>query len=321
MKRCPKCYSSFPDAEQFCELDGTTLVPDYPDSNPDRSVAREDWDQHVENAAVVPAYAYQASPEQRLRQSWKLLTVAAIAALAAGMVLFVVYQRMSRGIPAQSSEQTGSNEVATQQQVPLLPFRPSPSITPSPEPSPSPSAMPSPAVQAESARVALSSSPVSTGGDEKTRRGQVTIHIIVANRIALVLPALANPSGTAREYSIYGSELPVRKRWRTAPIICGRYAYCMLSAVCRCLLFAVCCLLSAVCCLLSTVYLLSHITRFEQGIVSEGSESFSGRAFCNISSSNSAVMSRLVSSGSRAPCVEFFLTYRLASSWAKARAT
>jgi len=37
--------------------------------------------------------------------------------------------------------------------------------------------MPSPAVQAESARVALSSSPVSTGGDEKTRRGQVTIRL------------------------------------------------------------------------------------------------------------------------------------------------
>ena len=183
MKRCPKCYSSFPDAEQFCELDGTTLVPDYPDSNPDRSVAREDWDQHVENAAVVPAYAYQASPEQRLRQSWKLLTVAAIAALAAGMVLFVVYQRMSRGIPAQSSEQTGSNEVATQQEVPLLPLRPSPSITPSPEPSPSPSAMLSPAVQAESARVALSSSPVSTGGDEKTRRGQVTIQLTNGTRV------------------------------------------------------------------------------------------------------------------------------------------
>jgi len=37
--------------------------------------------------------------------------------------------------------------------------------------------MPSPAVQAESARVALSSNPVSTGGDEKTRRGQVTIRL------------------------------------------------------------------------------------------------------------------------------------------------
>ena len=183
MKRCPKCYSSFPDSEQFCELDGTTLVADYPDSNPDRSVAGGDWDRHVENAAVAPAYAYQASPEERLRQSWKLLAVAAIAALAAGMVLFVVYQRMSRGIPAQSSEQTGSSEVATQQQVPLLPFRPSPAITPSPEPSPSPSAIPSPAVQAEPARVALSSSPVSTGGDEKTRRGQVTIQLTNGTRV------------------------------------------------------------------------------------------------------------------------------------------
>jgi hypothetical protein len=66
-----------------------------------------------------------------------------------------------------------------QQQIPLLPLRPSPSVSasPSPEPSPSPSVMPSPAVQAESERVALSSSPVSTGGDEKTRRGPITIQL------------------------------------------------------------------------------------------------------------------------------------------------
>ncbi len=178
MKRCPKCYSSFPDTEQFCELDGTTLVADYSDSNPDLSATREQWDRQVGNSAVLGGRGYQASPEERLRQNWKILTIAAVAALAAGMVLFVVYQRTSREIPGQSSEQTGSNAVVTQQQVPLLPFRPSPSITPSPSPGPSasPSEMPSPAVQTESARVALSSSPVSTGGDEKTRRG-VTIQL------------------------------------------------------------------------------------------------------------------------------------------------
>jgi hypothetical protein len=179
MKRCPKCDSSFPDTEQFCELDGTTLVADYSDSNPNALAASEQWDRQVENSPVLGARGYPVSPEERLRQNWKILTVAAVVALAAGIVLFVAYLRIGRGIPEQSSAQTGSNQVATQQQVPLLPFRPSPSSSPSPspEPSPSPSQMPSPAVQTESARVALSSSPVSTGGDEKTRRGQVTIQL------------------------------------------------------------------------------------------------------------------------------------------------
>lgn len=179
MKRCPKCYSSFADTEQFCELDGTTLVADYSDSNPNLSATREQWDRQVENSAVLGARGYQASPEERLRQNWKVLTIAAVAAVAAGIVLFVVYQRMSREIPGQSSEQTGSNGVVAQEQVPLLPFRPSPPTTPSPSPEPSatPSEMPSPAVQTETARVALSSSPVSTGGDEKTKRGQVTIQL------------------------------------------------------------------------------------------------------------------------------------------------
>jgi hypothetical protein len=185
MKRCPQCYSSFPDTEQFCELDGTTLVVDYSDRDPNPAAAREQWDQQAGNTPVLGTLTYPVSPGERLRQNWKVLTIAAVATLAAGMVLFVVYQRLGRGIPAQSSEQTVSNQIATQQQVPLLPFRPSPSVTPSPspEPSPSPSETPSPPVQTEPARVALSSSPVSTGGDEKTKRGQVTIQLMNGTKV------------------------------------------------------------------------------------------------------------------------------------------
>lgn len=180
MKRCPKCYSSFPDTEQFCELDGTTLVRDYSDSNPNLSAPGEQWDRQAGGLPVLGARGYQVSAEERLRQNWKLLAIAAVAAMTAGIVLFLVYQRMGRGIHEQTSEQTGSSAAVTQEQVPLVPFRPSPfsSPSPSPEPSPSPSEMPSPAVKTESARVALSSSPVSTGGDEKTRRGQVTIQLM-----------------------------------------------------------------------------------------------------------------------------------------------
>jgi hypothetical protein len=61
---------------------------------------------------------------------------------------------------------------------------------------------------------------------------------------------------------------------------------------------------AAVYCLLLAV----HITMSENIIDGRGGGSFSGRAFCNTSSSNSAVISRLVSSGSKAGCSECFLT-------------
>ncbi len=58
--------------------------------------------------------------------------------------------------------------------------------------------------------------------------------------------------------------------------------------------------MSTVCCF--------YISMSELTIDGEQGESFSGRAFCNISSSNSAVISRLVSSGSKAACAECSLT-------------
>jgi hypothetical protein len=192
MKHCPECDSSFPDTAQFCELDGTTLVADYSDGNPDVPASPADrgpqtgapgdatslgW--QTGSSAGVGAGGYQVSRDGPLRQDWKILTIIVVAGVAISMVLFVVYQQITRQIPGQRSNEPPSNQAVTQQQIPLVPFRPSPSASasPSPEPSPSPSAMPSPAVQAESARVALSSSPLSTGGGEKTRRGQLTIRL------------------------------------------------------------------------------------------------------------------------------------------------
>jgi hypothetical protein len=178
MKRCPECDSSFPDTDQFCELDGTTLVADYSDSNPDASAG---WgSQTASPVGLAGAGGYRVSRDGPLREKWTILTFVAVAIVAIGIVLFVVYLRITRETPGQSANESTSNGTVAQQQIPLLPSRPSPSVSPSPspEPSPSPSVMPSPGVQAESARVAaLSGSPVSTGGDEKTRRGQVTIRL------------------------------------------------------------------------------------------------------------------------------------------------
>jgi cytoskeletal protein RodZ len=169
MKRCPECHSSFPDTDQFCELDGTTLVAEYSDSN----LVAGDWTEQELRAVLVAD-----ARNHRRRENWQTLALVTVAAVAIGLVLFLVYQGMTR--EAQDSfNEPSTNMAIAQQQLPLPPLRSVPiaSASPSSEPSPSPSSMSSPAVQAESARAALSSSPVSTGGDEKTRRGQVTIRL------------------------------------------------------------------------------------------------------------------------------------------------
>ena len=186
MKHCPKCDSSFPDTEQFCELDGTTLVADYSESNPDLLVLPADQDPQTGSpAGVMGARGYQVSRDGPPQEKWKILAIIAVAGVVIAMVVFVIYLQITRETPGQSSNESTSNEAVTRQQRDLPPLRPSPSVSesPSPEPSPSPSAMPSPAVQAESTRVALSSSPVSTGGDEKTRGGQVTIRLTSGNTV------------------------------------------------------------------------------------------------------------------------------------------
>ncbi|MDQ3667650.1 MAG: hypothetical protein M3410_13965 [Acidobacteriota bacterium] len=177
MKRCPECDSSFPDTDQFCELDGTQLVSDYSDSS-GLSVPFEDpVPEPVNPRGVVGASGYQHSRDAQLPQNWKILAIVAVAGVAIGIVLFIVYWRITREAPGPSAD--ASKEAITQPQIPLLPSQPPPFASASPlaEPSPSPSAMQSPAAQADPARASLSSSPISTGGNEKNKRGPVTIRL------------------------------------------------------------------------------------------------------------------------------------------------
>ena len=155
MKRCPECDSSFPDTDKFCEFDGTTLVADYSES--------------------AVADNYQASREESAQGNWKTLAIIGVAGMALGVVLFVVYQRMTSEPPAQSSNEPTANQAVVQPPAPLISFPPSISVSPSPTPEPSPSPSPTPS-PAEPARVTLSSSPLSTGGDDKAR-GQFTIQL------------------------------------------------------------------------------------------------------------------------------------------------
>jgi len=168
MKRCPECHSIFPDADHFCELDGTILVTE--DSY--RNLVASDRIEQETRAALAPAVR-----DPRRHQYWPTLALLGVAAVAIGLVLFLVYQGLTREAQNSTSEPS-TNTAVTQQQIPLPPLRSVPvaSASPSTEPSLSPSALPSPAVHAESVRAGLSSSPVSTG-DEKNKRGEVTIRL------------------------------------------------------------------------------------------------------------------------------------------------
>ena len=172
MKRCPECDSFFPDVDQFCELDGTPLVTDDSDSG---AVVRDRTEQKVNKG--TPSAVGEAARESD--GSWKTMAIVAVAGVAIGVALFLIYYAMTREAPRESSNESPSNSSIMQQQGPLLPSLPSPvaSASPSAESSPSPSARPSPSAQADSARVESSSSPVSTGGDEKTGRGPITIRL------------------------------------------------------------------------------------------------------------------------------------------------
>ena len=151
MKRCPECNSVFPDAEQFCELDGTLLVTvdETPDSLP------------VDRAGVVP------QPQSSLG----LLPIGVLAGIILGGLLVLFYFAMSRQTAQENSNVTSSSSSAPQQEF-LNPRQPARTATadaspePSAEPSPSPS-IETPSPQSSSPQVELSNSPVSTAAGAK----------------------------------------------------------------------------------------------------------------------------------------------------------
>jgi hypothetical protein len=143
MKHCPKCKSSFPDTDQFCKRDATTLVANNPDT----------------------------------RKALAVLAVV-VAAMALG-ILLVACQPSSKETTANSSSPSSNQPLAQQVVSPPPPLLPSASAsaTPSPSPSPSPTPTPTPAVKAEPARVALSTGPIAATADAGNKRGPVTIRL------------------------------------------------------------------------------------------------------------------------------------------------
>jgi cytoskeletal protein RodZ len=155
LKRCPECNSYFPDAEQFCELDGTPLV----------------------NAEDAPNPLPAAVPQPK--SNLTLLPIGVLIGVLLGVLLVVVYFAMSRQTAPETSNTNSSSSSAQQQIInprqPAPPADASPSLEPSVEPSASPSETPSP--QSSPAQTELSSSnPISTAPGAKSS-GPVVIRL------------------------------------------------------------------------------------------------------------------------------------------------
>ena len=156
MKRCPECNSLFPDAEHFCEVDGTPLV--------------------TVDAAPNPL---PVVPHQQANQ-W-LLPIGLLAGIFLGILLFLVYFALSRQT-AQEDSSTSSSSANTRQQEFPQPLQPAPRATASPseepsvEPSPSPSIEETPSPQISSAPVESNSNPISTAGGRGS--GPVVIRLV-----------------------------------------------------------------------------------------------------------------------------------------------
>ena len=142
MKRCPICNNTYPDSEQFCEGDGNHLV------------------------AIKP-------PADN-----SLIAVVAVLGLIIGVLISVGYLLFSR-INKHPEEQyaiTTPQSSQTPQPRPVE-ANPLPSESPSEEPSPSPTESPSPSPQSTTAKIELSSSPISTASGAKEKSGPVIIKL------------------------------------------------------------------------------------------------------------------------------------------------
>src|SRR5215213_4478052 len=160
LKRCPECNSFFPDAEKFCEFDGTPLVNVDDASSP----------LPVNRTRVVPHPISSGS----------LLTIGALAGVLLGVLLFLVYFAMSRQTAPENSNTTSSSSSAPQEFP--RPLQPAPLATASPsvEPSVEPSASPSvetPSPQNSSVPIESSSNPISTAAGAKGS-GPVVIRLV-----------------------------------------------------------------------------------------------------------------------------------------------
>mgnify|MGYP003575212520 FL=1 len=140
MKRCPQCLFIYPDSDERCDFDQTSLV--------------------VFNESEI-----DSAPQPR-RSHVKLLSIAVAAIVLLGVIAFLFFN--SRRNTAQT--ESFSVPIVVSQEPALVPSpSPSPSVSPSPSPSPSPKASPT---RIATSHTTTSRDPVSTSGPGiGTRRG------------------------------------------------------------------------------------------------------------------------------------------------------
>lgn len=127
MKRCPQCQFIYPDADDVCHFDQTSLVP-----------AAEAEIAALTNTPVRPALSDLAATHSKKfekRKNKKALPVAAALGLLLGIVIFGVYfavrkQMYQTGNQPQATSFITPQPVTAQTPVPL----PSPQVAESPSP-------------------------------------------------------------------------------------------------------------------------------------------------------------------------------------------
>jgi cytoskeletal protein RodZ len=189
MKHCPQCSFLYLDSDLLCDLDQTPLVADHFAD----AAALEHSEQKGEKLPLTAAVHQQ-------KVHLKTLSAAIIASLIIGLVLLLSYQRMrieanqapptsqAKTSPAQASQasrvaqiaQQASNEVATKAALAQQESGASVSrdnTSPSAESSSSSTSRTTPNTRPDSARLRVSSNPVSTGDVAKPGSGPVTIRL------------------------------------------------------------------------------------------------------------------------------------------------
>jgi cytoskeletal protein RodZ len=154
MKRCPQCLFLYPDSDEKCDFDQTTL-------------------EVVDDSALPPA-----TPPKKRRA---LPVVAAAAALILGVLVVALYFGLSsRAQEATAAPQSSMDVQPLATPLPVEPS-PSPSPTPSPSPSPSPSTSPKASPGISTAHTRATGDPVSTSGPGiGTRQGGKPVIVLAS---------------------------------------------------------------------------------------------------------------------------------------------
>src|SRR4030095_7043330 len=165
MKRCPQCLFIYPDTDEVCDFDQTTLAL-VGDSEIEAS------SRHVDEPPLSELAKAHAKAIAKLR-SRKGAPIAAATGLTLGLVLFGFYYRFSHPAVAVPTDQRLITVPSpAPSQIPISELSPTPTVEPSPEPSPSDSPRnTTPSSRVSTAHSSAGAGPVSTGANAQRSAG------------------------------------------------------------------------------------------------------------------------------------------------------